>query len=62
MLVEQIGSGALATVWTPLWPGTVSVGEVSSRDVCQVRGWLRFNRCSPVEDRQAGRQVDRPAQ
>lgn len=44
---------------SPLRP--VSLGEVNSRDVCQVRGWLGFNQCPPEEDRQAGRQVDRKA-
>lgn len=34
------------------WHTPVSQEEVNTRDVCQVRGWLRFNQCAPLEDRQ----------
>lgn len=42
------------------WLGLGSLGEVNSRELCQARGWLRYNQ-RPPEDREDGRKVDEPA-
>lgn len=54
VFVKQTGSCALPAVWTPLQFSLLSLGEVNSKDICQVWDWLGFNRCPPEEDRQGG--------
>lgn len=45
----------LGFFFVPVWkPLLLRLGEVNSGDVCQVRGWLRYNQCPPEDGEDGG--------